>query len=126
MKKTDKAFRRRRRLLNRIKRLYLKETGRKIDRSQKVWFSLLDSIKHEKDQRIICKELRDLKMTDQMIIERVVEFDRYYRYLCDAKSLEAVKYVDALNDVKEASFNINLTGAHVYLKPENIILDIDI
>lgn len=123
MRKTDKAFRRRRRLLNRIKRLYLKETGRKIDSSQRLWVQFLDSVKHQKDQSYICKELRDLQMTDRMIVNTVVEFNRY---LYDAKSLEAVKYVNALNDVKEASFNNNLTGAHVYVKPGNIVLDIDI
>lgn len=123
MKKTDKAFRRRRRLLNRIKRLYLKETGRKIDRSQRLWIRFIDSVKHQKDQSYICKELRDLQMTDRMIVNTVVEFNRY---LYDAKSLETVKYVNALNDVKEVSFNNNLTGAHVYVKPGNIVLDVDI
>lgn len=114
MNRSDKHWRRRRRLFNRIKRLYLKETGRKIDGSQRLWIKFLDSIKYEKNRSIICKELRDLNITDRMVIERVVEFNRY---LYDAKSLEAVK---------EASFNINLTGAHVYLKPEDVVLDIDI
>lgn len=123
MRKTGKAFRRRRRLLNRIKRLYLKETGRKIDSSQRLWVQFLDSVKHQKDQCFVCKELRDLQMTDRMIVNTVVEFNRY---LYDAKSLEAVKYADALNDVKEASFNKNLTCAHVYYKAENVVLDIDI
>jgi hypothetical protein len=98
VRKTDKAFRRRRRLLNRIKRLYLKETGRKIDSSQRLWVKFLDSVKHQKDQSYICKELRDLQMTDRMIVNIVVEFNRY---LYDAKSLETVKYVDALNAVEE-------------------------
>lgn len=96
VRKTDKAFRRRRRLLNRIKRLYLKETGQKIDRSQRLLIKSLDYVKHQKDQSYICKELRDLKMSDRMIINTVVEFNRYLYY---AKSLEGTT-LDINNDEK--------------------------